>query len=201
VPQSETPSVTEIGVALLRRIFFDPKNYIMNTHWYAVYTKPRWEKKVAEVLTRNSIENYCPLNKVLRQWHDRKKVVQEPLFTSYVFVKVEESRFSELRRIGGVLNLVYWLQKPAVIRDEEITMIRKFLDEYTDVQLEKTVVSVNDVVRVIKGPLMEQEGNVLAVRNRTVRISLPSLGYIMVAEVERQNVEVIVKQSNLKNYA
>ena len=173
----------------------------MNTHWYAVYTKPRWEKKVAEVLTRNSIENYCPLNKVLRQWHDRKKVVQEPLFTSYVFVKVEESRFSELRRIGGVLNLVYWLQKPAVIRDEEITMIRKFLDEYTDVQLEKTVVSVNDVVRVIKGPLMEQEGNVLAVRNRTVRISLPSLGYIMVAEVERQNVEVIVKQSNLKNYA
>ena len=153
------------------------------------------------MLTRNSIENYCPLNKVLRQWHDRKKVVQEPLFTSYVFVKVEESRFSELRRIGGVLNLVYWLQKPAVIRDEEITMIRKFLDEYTDVQLEKTVVSVNDVVRVIKGPLMEQEGNVLAVRNRTVRISLPSLGYIMVAEVERQNVEVIVKQSNLKNYA
>jgi len=108
----------------------------MNTHWYAVYTKPRWEKKVAEVLTRNSIENYCPLNKVLRQWHDRKKVVQEPLFTSYVFVKVEESRFSELRRIGGVLNLVYWLQKPAVIRDEEITMIRKFLDEYTDVQLD-----------------------------------------------------------------
>ncbi|HMI63378.1 MAG TPA: UpxY family transcription antiterminator [Puia sp.] len=173
----------------------------MNTHWYAVYTKPRWEKKVAEVLTRNSIENYCPLNKVQRQWHDRKKIVQEPLFASYVFVKVEDSRFAELRRIGGVLNLVYWLQKPAVIRDEEITMIRKFLDEYTDVQLEKTVVSVNDVVRVIKGPLMEQEGNVLAVRNRTVRISLPSLGYIMVAEVERQNVEVIVKQSNLKNYA
>jgi len=173
----------------------------MNTHWYAVYTKPRWEKKVAEVLTKHSIENYCPLNKVLRQWHDRKKIVHEPLFTSYVFVKVEESRINELRKIGGVLNLVYWLQRPAVIREEEINMIRRFLDEYTNVQLEKTVVNVNDVVRVIKGPLMEQEGNVLAVRNRTVRISLPSLGYIMVAEVERQNVEVIVKQSNVKRYA
>jgi len=173
----------------------------MNTHWYAVYTKPRWEKKVAEVLTKQSIENYCPLNKVLRQWHDRKKIVHEPLFTSYVFVKVEESRINELRKIGGVLNLVYWLQKPAIIRDEEISVIRKFLDEHTNVQLEKTVVSVNDVVRVIKGPLMEQEGNVLAVRNRTVRISLPSLGYIMVAEVERQNVEVIVKQSTIKKYA
>jgi transcription antitermination factor NusG len=173
----------------------------MNTYWYAVYTKPRWEKKVAEVLSKHSIENYCPLNKVLRQWHDRKKIIQEPLFASYVFVKVEESRFNELRKIGGVLNLVYWLQKPAVIREEEINMIRKFLDEYTNVQLEKTAVSVNDVVRVIKGPLMEQEGNVLAVRNRTVRISLPSLGYIMVAEVERQNVEVIVKQSTVKKYA
>jgi len=173
----------------------------MNTHWYAVYTKPRWEKKVAETLAKHSIENYCPLNKVLRQWHDRKKIVHEPLFTSYVFVRVEEKRLNELRRITGVLNLVYWLQKPAVIRDEEIVMIKKFMNQYTDVQLEKTLVSVNDVVRVINGPLMEQEGNVLAVRNRTVRISLPSLGYIMVAEVERQNIEVIVKQTNTKNYA
>jgi transcription antitermination factor NusG len=173
----------------------------MNTHWYAVYTKPRWEKKVAETMTKHSIENYCPLNKVLRQWHDRKKIVHEPLFTSYVFVRVEENRLNELRRIAGVLNLVYWLQKPAVIREEEITMIKKFMNQYTDVQLEKTLVSVNDIVRVINGPLMEQEGNVLAVRNRTVRISLPSLGYIMVAEVERQNIEVIVKQTNTKNYA
>jgi len=162
---------------------------------------PVGKKKVAETLTKHSIENYCPLNKVLRQWHDRKKIVHEPLFTSYVFVRVEEKRLNELRRIAGVLNLVYWLQKPAVIREEEITMIKKFMNQYTDVQLEKTIVSVNDVVRVINGPLMEQEGNVLAVRNRTVRISLPSLGYIMVAEVERQNIEVIVKQANTKNYA
>jgi transcription antitermination factor NusG len=168
----------------------------MNTHWYAIYTKPRWEKKVAETLTKHSIENYCPLNKVLRQWHDRKKIVHEPLFTSYVFVKVEENRLNELRRVAGVLNLVYWLQKPAVIREEEINMIKRFMNQYTNVQLEKTLVNVNDVVRVIKGPLMEQEGNVIAVKNRTVRISLPSLGYIMVAEVERQNIEVIVKQSN-----
>ena len=171
----------------------------MNTHWYAVYTKPRWEKKVAELLTKHSIENYCPLNKVLRQWHDRKKIIHEPLFTSYVFVRVEENRLNELRKVSGVLNLVYWLQKPAVIRDEEINVIKKFMNQYTNVQLEKTIVNVNDVVKVIKGPLMEQEGNVIAVLNRTVRISLPSLGYIMVAEVERQNVEVIVKQSQSNN--
>jgi hypothetical protein len=52
------------------------------TKWYAVYTRPRWEKKVAEILTDKKIENYCPLNKVVRQWSDRKKIVHEPLFTT-----------------------------------------------------------------------------------------------------------------------
>ena len=57
-------------------------------NWYAVYTKPRWEKKVAGLLERKGIESYCPLNKVQRQWSDRKKIVMEPLFQSYVFVHV-----------------------------------------------------------------------------------------------------------------
>ena len=59
--------------------------------WYAVYTRPRWEKKVASLLTKKKIENFCPLNKVVRQWADRKKTVYEPLFTSYVFVNTSET--------------------------------------------------------------------------------------------------------------
>jgi transcription antitermination factor NusG len=163
----------------------------MNTQWNAVYTRPRWEKKVAEHLSKNLFENYCPLNRVLRQWHDRKKFVQEPLFSSYVFVRTEECRHVELSRISGVVNLVYWLRKPAVIKEEEIDAIRKFTEQYPNVQLEKTAVNVDDKVRVIKGPLITQEGNVIAVKSRTVKIALPSLGYIMVAEVEKQNVEII----------
>src|ERR1700760_2619180 len=116
----------------------------MNANWYAVYTKPRWEKKVADTLARHSFESYCPLNKVLRQWHDRKKFVHEPLFPSYVFIKTEEKRHAELSRISGVINLVYWLRKPAVIKEEEIDMIRKFTGQYTNVTLEKTVVNIND---------------------------------------------------------
>jgi transcription antitermination factor NusG len=163
----------------------------MNMHWYAVYTKPRWEKKVAENLAKNSFESYCPLNRVLRQWHDRKKFVSEPLLSSYVFVHTEENRHSDLSRISGIVNLVYWLRKPAVIREDEIEAIRKFTDQYSNVQLEKTSVNLDDRVRVIKGPLITQEGNVIAVKSRTVKIALPSLGYIMVAEVEKQNIEVI----------
>ncbi len=159
--------------------------------WYAVYTKPRWEKKVADLLTRKKIVNYCPLNKVERQWSDRKKVVQEPLFKSYVFVQIPPNGHLPVRETEGVMNFVYWLGKPAVIRDQEIVVIRKFMNDYKNVQLEKAVVNLNEKVRVLNGPLMMMEGNVLEVKNRTVKVLLPSLGYALVAEVEKVNLEVI----------
>ena len=67
-----------------------------NTFWYVVYTKPNWEKKVAELLEKKGIEQYCPLNKVQKQWHDRKKTVWEPLFKSYVFVRTDEQSHAPL---------------------------------------------------------------------------------------------------------
>lgn len=146
---------------------------------------------MADILTRNKIENYCPLNKVMRQWSDRKKIVLEPLFTSYVFVKVTEKEHLTLKKTDGVINLVYWLNKPAVIPEHEIDAIRRFLNEHVNVALQKKPVNVTDMVRVVGGPLMSQEGQVLSVKSRTVKIALPSLGYLMYAEVETANIEVI----------
>jgi transcription antitermination factor NusG len=160
-------------------------------NWYVVYTKPRWEKKVAKQLGQKKIEHYCPLNRVQRQWSDRKKIVYEPLFTSYVFVHLDESEMLPVRQVEGVMNFVYWLSKPAVIREEEITAIRRFLNEYENIRLEKAVVNVNDRVRITGGPLMERQGNVLEIRSKTVKVSLPSLGYNIVAEVPKTNIEII----------
>ncbi len=162
-----------------------------NKKWFAVYTRPRWEKKVAEILTRKKIENYCPINKVVRQWSDRKKVVYEPLFTSYVFVRVPETEIIPLRQIHGVINPVYWLGKPAVIRDSEIEVIKRFLGDRINIKLEKASIDINDRIQILSGPLMELEGHVLSVKNRTVKVALPSLGYIMFAEIETANVRVI----------
>ena len=159
--------------------------------WYAVYTRSRCEKKVAELLTKKDIENYCPLNKVRKQWADRKKTVLEPLFTSYVFVKTSEKDHIQLKNTDGVINKVYWLGKPAVIRDVEIDMIQRFLGEYQNIKLEKTAVNLNDMVRIVSGPLVDHEGKVIEVKNKTVKIVLPSLGYMMSAEVETFKVEVI----------
>ncbi|MBS1620178.1 MAG: UpxY family transcription antiterminator [Bacteroidetes bacterium] len=160
------------------------------TKWYAVYTRPRWEKKVAEVLTHKKIECYCPINKVIRQWSDRRKIVHEPLFTSYVFVRVPETEFCRLKQIHGIINLVHWLGKPAVIRDVEIDIIKRFLNEHVNIKLEKTPINVNDKVKILGGPLMEMEGQVLSIKNKTIKVALPSLGYLMYAEIEASNVEI-----------
>ena len=78
--------------------------------WYAVYTKPRWEKKVFERLQNEQMEAYCPQNRVRKQWSDRIKWVEEPLFKSYVFVKVAEEEMTRVRMVNGVVNFVYWLE-------------------------------------------------------------------------------------------
>ena len=92
----------------------------MGLKWYAIYTRPRWEKKVNSLLLEKGIESYCPLNKVRRKWSDRIKVVEEPLFKSYVFVKIGDEHRTEVRMTTGVVNFVYWNGKPAVIREKEI---------------------------------------------------------------------------------
>lgn len=160
-------------------------------HWYALYTKPRWEKKVASTLHAQNFTCYCPLNKVIRQWSDRKKVVLEPLFRSYVFVQVTEKEQAAVKGVDGVVSFVKWLGKPAIIKDEEIAIIQRFLNEHSNIQVEKTRVHLNDTVRIISGPLMEQVGNVVMIKNTRIKVVLPSLGYIMSAEVESSDVEVI----------
>jgi transcription antitermination factor NusG len=100
----------------------------MSQKWYAVYTRPRWEKKVNTLLLQKGIEAYCPLNKVRRKWSDRIKTVEEPLFKSYVFVKIKDEDRTNVRMTNGVVNFVYWNGKPAIIKEKEIQTIKRFLD-------------------------------------------------------------------------
>ncbi|MBD0295817.1 MAG: UpxY family transcription antiterminator [Flavisolibacter sp.] len=157
----------------------------MNSKWYALYTRPRWEKKVNRLLLEKGIESYCPLNKVRRKWSDRVKTVEEPLFKSYVFVKVEEKERTNVRMTDGVINFVYWDGKPAIIREKEIQTIKLFLEEHENVELIKMDVKPDQRVRIIAGPMMDQEGKVLEVKNKVAKVAIDSLGYILIANIER----------------
>lgn len=159
--------------------------------WYAVYTKPRWEKKVASLMLDNGIENYCPINKVTRQWSDRKKLVLEPVFKGYVFVRVEEDKKWQVAKIPGVLNFVYWLGKPAKIRDEEIDLIRKFLNEFNDVQVEPKGFVVNTEVRIKQGVLMNYKGVVVEVLGNRAVVRIDTLDLQLSAHFDKKNLELI----------
>lgn len=156
--------------------------------WYAVYTKPRWEKKIADHLTRKEIINYCPINRVVKQWKDRKKMIHEPLFKSYVFVQVNRKQMNEVLETFGVVRFVSFLNQPTQIPDREILAIREFLGEHVNVRLESLPIAVQDPVRITRGPLAQYEGRILQVGSRKLRVSLPSLGYMMTVEIDREHV-------------
>jgi transcription antitermination factor NusG len=159
--------------------------------WYAVYTKPRWEKKVASLLEEAGIEHYCPINKVTRQWSDRKKVVLEPVFKGYVFVKLQEAKKWEIKRIPGILNLVYWLGKPAIIREDEILTIKKFLNEFSDIQISQKTLAVNTQVRVKQGLLMNYNGIIVEVLGNQAVVQIDSLGLQLSAHFDKKNLEIL----------
>lgn len=161
------------------------KNSVPTRKWLAIYTRPRWEKRVNQLLIEKGIESYCPLNKVRRKWSDRIKIVSEPLFKSYVFVKVSDEERSAVRLTSGAINFVYWDGKPAIVKEREITAIRRFLDEHEQVDARPSNLKLNDRVRVTNGTLMDHEGKVLALRHKTAKVAIDSLGYILVAYIER----------------
>ena len=147
--------------------------------WYALYTKPRWEKKIDSVLIKRGIESWCPLNRIERQWSDRKKVVEEPLFKSYIFVRINLIDKVKVLSVDGILNFVHYIGKPAVIRDEEINMIKHYLSE------KEAIVSL-----IVKhGVFMGKEGTVLKNAKKKIFVKLESLGQVMVVEFPAEYLE------------
>ncbi|MES2649750.1 MAG: UpxY family transcription antiterminator [Bacteroidota bacterium] len=159
--------------------------------WFAIYTRSRSEKKVSGLLDQKKISNYCPLNRVIHQWKDRKKMVEEPLFSGYVFVYISTDEITTVKETPGVINFVYWLNKPAEIKKEEIKVIKDFLTEYSNVQVQR--IAVNDFVRVVNGPMKEFEGNVINVTKHSVKVYLESLQYFMTVEINIDDVKTIKK--------
>ena len=159
--------------------------------WFAIYTKPRWEKKVNQLLTDKGVECYCPLNKVKRKWSDRTKTVEEPLFKSYVFVKVTEEERSKVRLTNGVVNFVYWNGKPAIVREKEIQTIKLFLDEHENVQVRPMDLIVQQRVLITSGTFMDRTATVLDVRKKEVKVSIDSLGYELVALIDKNKIALL----------
>lgn len=160
-------------------------------NWYVIYTIPKWEKKVARLLSDAGLENYCPLNKVTKKWSDRKKVIEEPLFKGYVFVQISKSEIADVKSVKGVINFVHWLGKPAIVKDEDIANIKKFLRDHKEIEVTEYKIDINDKVMIDSGLLMNYQGIVEDILGSKVRIIIKSLGIQMVALVEKRNVRIL----------
>jgi transcription antitermination factor NusG len=103
-------------------------------------------------------------------------------------VKVNDDEKTTVRMTPGVMNFVYWNKKPAIIKEKEILTIKRFLDEYNDVHVYPMELKLDDRVRVISGSFMDQEGKILGLRHKVVKVAIDSLGYILVAHIERSKL-------------
>jgi len=163
----------------------------MSKKWYALYTKPRWEKKVNLLLTEKGIETYCPLNKVKRKWSDRIKTIDEPLFKSYVFVKVDDDDRSNVRLTNGVVNFVYWNRKPAIVKEKEIETIKRILNDHENVGIRPLELAVNQLVTFTSGTFMDLQARVLDVRKKEVKVAINSLGCELIAVVDKNKIALV----------
>ena len=147
------------------------------------------------LLQNEGIETYCPLNRVRKKWSDRMKWVEEPLFKSYVFVRIPAQDHTRVRMVDGVLNFVYWLGKPAVIKDREIEDIRRFMKEHTDVEVKPLELSPEARVKIRTGVFMDQEAKVRRVIHHRVEVVIETLGYKLVATVDKSNLTVVTESA------
>ena len=156
----------------------------MQKNWYIIYTKSKGEKKIATLLTKKKIENFLPLNLKKINSYRKRKDFQEPLFKSYLFAKIDECEIDKIKAFDGVLNFLYWKGSPALIKEEEIKAIKEFTAGYQNIRVEKTVVNITDFARVVDMARYSFSGNVLSIKNTLAKLSLPSLGFTLVANTE-----------------
>ena len=128
------------------------QGHIEEKQWFVVYTKPRSEKKVSGRLQQAGIEMYLPLQKVMRQWSDRKKKVEVPLIPSIIFVCLEKKKLTSVYQINGVTGVLKYLGKPAVVKTSEILNLRILLQEVFTDELQQVDIQAGDMVEVISGP-------------------------------------------------
>lgn len=123
------------------------KSKLSERKWLVVKTKSNAEKKVAERLALKELEVYLPLHTTVKQWSDRKKKVQKPLISSTVFVHISEEEREQLWNVVGVSGLLYYLGKPAVVREEEILILQQMLQDGTfeSVELGTTFIEGQEV--------------------------------------------------------
>jgi transcription elongation factor/antiterminator RfaH len=164
--------------------------------WYAIYTRPRHEKKVNVQLTDKDVETFLPLITRKRQWKDRKKNVEMPLFSSYLFVNFEYKYRFDILETDGVVKIVNFNGVPAVVPDWQIDSLRQMLTFPKTIELENYI-RPGEIVEVTEGPMRGMRGTVVNRKNSN-RLVLTIDGIMQSVSVEVDEYVLKKVKSNKK---
>jgi transcriptional antiterminator RfaH len=156
-------------------------------NWYVLYTKPKNEIKSADLISSWGFEVYCPVIKTVKQWSDRKKKITEPLFKSYIFVCIQEHEREIVFEAPGAVRYLFWLGKPAIVRDDEIDAIKQFLSEDLDTTKALEFEYYQDL-KIVQGVLKGHQGKYLYSKKGKLVLQIESLGIVIKAEVHQSQV-------------
>ncbi|HLW19453.1 MAG TPA: UpxY family transcription antiterminator [Cyclobacteriaceae bacterium] len=163
-----------------------------NFQWYVMYTTPRSEKKVEQRLKEKGLEVYLPIVEEIRQWSDRKKKVQRPLFNGYLFVHTTKDKLWESLQVSGAVKFVNFAGEHATIREEEIASLKRVIATGVAVEVETSDIVKGQQVRILGGPLQGLEGECIQKANKDYFIiRIPSINQSMMVNVPQKYLEVV----------
>jgi transcription antitermination factor NusG len=160
----------------------ETKETTQKRKWHVLYTKPRHEIKALERLAQNGFEVFCPMKTTLKQWSDRKKKVSVPLLPSYLFIKTTEKKRGIPLNDPSVLNYIFWLGKPAIIRDAEIDTLKGIVSEDKVQEIEVRKLKIGSEIVINKGLIKSKNAVVKTVSNNHVTAELKELGMTIVVK-------------------
>lgn len=164
----------------------------MEYKWYALYTNSRAEKKVNARLQDAGIEVFLPLNRKLRKWKDRKKYIEEPLISCYIFVKVSELEYYKVLETDGIVRYVTFSGKAAPIPEWQIDIMKQIVESKTTVELTTEKFPAGCKIRVISGVFTGLEAEMITYRGKNnLIISIDQIGQSILVNISQENVEVI----------
>ena len=163
---------------------------MLNKKWYAIYTRAKAEKKVYKQLKEKGIEAFLPLQTTLKQWSDRKKKVEEPLFRSYIFVKIDYIKeYVEVLQTYGAVYFVKINKIPVVVRDNHIEIVRRLINEGKTIEISNERFPKGAEVTIKAGPFSGFEGEVIAHKGHNkLKIHVKAVGSSILVEIPTEHM-------------
>ncbi|HYX09597.1 MAG TPA: UpxY family transcription antiterminator [Bacteroidales bacterium] len=136
-------------------------------NWYVIYVNSRSEKKVVSELQEQAIHAWAPLVRTLRQWSDRRKMVEVPLFTGYVFVKIRWRDYLKVLQTPNVVAFVRFESKPAIVPPYQIDNLKILIQEKPEFRVTNQHFETGDPVIIEAGPLKGLQGHLIKKKGKT----------------------------------